>query len=103
MDEVENSKKPIIAAIENFCMGGGLELATSCHYRIAHSKTRFAFPEVNLGILPAATGTQKFSRLTSLRFALDVISSGRAFNSTEALKNGVIDKVKIFLNFNYGS
>ncbi|CAD5119793.1 DgyrCDS8380 [Dimorphilus gyrociliatus] len=92
-DQLENSSKPVIAAIENFCMGGGLEVAISCHYRIAHHKTRFAFPEVNLGILPGATGTQRFPRLTSLRFALDIIPSGRVFSAEEAFDNSAVDKI----------
>ncbi|CAD5119794.1 DgyrCDS8381 [Dimorphilus gyrociliatus] len=93
LSEIENSSKPIVAAIENFCIGSGLEIAISCHYRISHYNSWFSFPEVNLGIIPQATGTQRFPRLSSLRFALDVIPSGRFFNAEEALKNNIVDKI----------
>lgn len=78
---LEKSKKPIVAAIMGTCMGGGLELALACHYRIAvnDSKTQLALPEVMLGLLPGAGGTQRLPKLISLTNALDLILTGDLF------------------------
>lgn len=97
LDEIENSSKPIIAAIENSCTGFGLEIILSCHYRIAHCNARFSFPEINMGMIPMYNGAQRLPRLSSLKFALDVIPSGRPFNVKEGLENSVIDRVMIEL------
>lgn len=76
---IEKSKKPIVAAIMGTCMGGGLELALACHYRIAvnNSKTQLALPEVMLGLLPGAGGTQRLPKLVSLQNTLDMALTGR--------------------------
>ncbi|SNS63427.1 short chain enoyl-CoA hydratase /3-hydroxyacyl-CoA dehydrogenase [Noviherbaspirillum humi] len=73
---VENSEKPVIAAIHSVCMGGGLELALGCHYRIAAPGAQIALPEVKLGILPGAGGTQRLPRVVGLELALNMIVSG---------------------------
>lgn len=77
-ERIENSKKPIVAAIMGTCMGGGLELALACHYRIAVNdlKTQLALPEVMLGLLPGAGGTQRLPKIISLTNTLDMILTG---------------------------
>ena len=79
--EVEESTKPVIAAIGGVCMGGGLELALGCHYRIAVPGARMALPEVKLGLLPGAGGTQRLPRLLGLESALNLIVSGATVSS----------------------
>ncbi len=73
---LEASSKPVIAAIHGTCMGGGLELALGCNYRIAAKGTQIAFPEVKLGLIPGAGGTQRFPRLVGIESALNMIVSG---------------------------
>ncbi|XP_029462063.1 peroxisomal bifunctional enzyme isoform X2 [Rhinatrema bivittatum] len=92
-DLLEGSKKPVVAAIEGVALGGGLELALGCHYRIAHVQARVGFPEVNLGILPAASGTQRLPRLIGISPALSMITTGKFVPATEALKLGIVDEV----------
>ncbi|XP_051787335.1 peroxisomal bifunctional enzyme isoform X3 [Erpetoichthys calabaricus] len=93
IDDVEQSKKPVVAAIEGMALGGGLELALGCHYRIAHTKAQVGFPEVTLGLLPAAGGSQRLPRLITLTSALELITTGRRISAPEALKLGIVDKV----------
>src|SRR6187399_559539 len=76
VDIVEASDKPVIAAISGACMGGGLELALGCHYRVALKSAKISFPEVKLGLIPGAGGTQRFPRLVGLENALNLIVSG---------------------------
>jgi enoyl-CoA hydratase/3-hydroxyacyl-CoA dehydrogenase/3,2-trans-enoyl-CoA isomerase len=90
---IEQSSKPVVSAMERFVLGGGFEIALSSHYRIAHTDTIFGFPEVDIGILPGATGTQRFPRLVGLERALDVISTGERFDARQALQIGAIDKL----------
>ena len=73
---VENSPKPVIAAINGVCMGGGLELALGCHYRVAVAGAKIALPEVKLGLLPGGGGTQRLPRLVGAETALNMIVSG---------------------------
>ena len=75
-DIVEAASKPVVAAINGACMGGGLELALGCHYRVALADAKIAFPEVKLGLIPGAGGTQRFPRLAGLETALNLIVSG---------------------------
>jgi 3-hydroxyacyl-CoA dehydrogenase len=82
---IEASKKPVIAAVHAVAMGGGLELALSCHFRVAVAGAQIAFPEVKLGILPGAGGTQRFPRVVGVETALNMIVSGAAVPS-EKLK-----------------
>uniref|UniRef100_UPI003AAA7D12 peroxisomal bifunctional enzyme n=1 Tax=Centroberyx gerrardi TaxID=166262 RepID=UPI003AAA7D12 len=90
---LEAGHKPVVAAIEGIAFGGGLELALGCHYRIAHSKARLGLPEVTLGLLPAAGGTQRLPRLIGVPAALDLITTGRHVTAAEALKLGIVDQV----------
>jgi 3-hydroxyacyl-CoA dehydrogenase len=76
VDTVEAADKPVIAAISGACMGGGLELALGCHYRVALANAKIAFPEVKLGLIPGAGGTQRFPRLVGLEGAVNMIVSG---------------------------
>jgi 3-hydroxyacyl-CoA dehydrogenase len=87
VDTVESAGKPVIAAISGACMGGGLELALGCHYRVSLADAKIAFPEVKLGLIPGAGGTQRFPRLVGLETALNMIVSGatmpaQAFSGT---------------------
>ncbi|XP_010157173.1 PREDICTED: peroxisomal bifunctional enzyme, partial [Eurypyga helias] len=90
---LERSEKPVVAAIEGIALGGGLEVALGCHYRIAHVKARMGLPEVTLGLLPGAEGTQRLPRLIGVPAALDIITTGRHIPATEALKLGLVDEV----------
>nr|XP_020450482.1 peroxisomal bifunctional enzyme [Monopterus albus] len=90
---IEDANKPMVAAIEGVALGGGLELALGCHYRIAHSKARLGLPEVILGLLPAAGGTQRLPRLIGVPAALDLITTGRHVIAAEALQLGIVDQV----------
>ncbi|XP_068811130.1 peroxisomal bifunctional enzyme [Struthio camelus] len=90
---IERSDKPVVAAIEGIALGGGLEVALGCHYRIAHVQARMGLPEVTLGLLPGAEGTQRLPRLIGIPAALDMITTGRHVLATEALKLGMVDEV----------
>ncbi|XP_074860473.1 peroxisomal bifunctional enzyme isoform X2 [Carettochelys insculpta] len=93
IDLIEGSKKPVVAAIEGLALGGGLEVALGCHYRIAHAQAWVGLPEVTLGILPAAGGTQRLPRLIGIPAALDIITTGKHVLAAEALKLGIIDEI----------
>ncbi|XP_068184977.1 peroxisomal bifunctional enzyme [Antennarius striatus] len=90
---IEASHKPVVAVIEGSAFGGGLEVALGCHYRIAHSKARLGLPEVTLGLLPAAAGTQRLPRLIGIPAALNLITTGRHVTAAEALQLGLVDQV----------
>jgi 3-hydroxyacyl-CoA dehydrogenase len=90
---VENSAKPIVAAIHGTAFGGGLEVALACHYRVAIASAKVGLPEVKLGILPGAGGTQRLPRLIGVEAALGMIVSGDPIPATQAAKAGVIDKL----------
>uniref|UniRef100_A0A8C0MQD8 Peroxisomal bifunctional enzyme n=1 Tax=Canis lupus familiaris TaxID=9615 RepID=A0A8C0MQD8_CANLF len=93
VDEIQRTEKPVVAAIQGLGLGGGLELALGCHYRIAHAEAQIGFPEVTLGILPGARGTQLLPRLIGVPAALDLITSGRHVLADEALKLGILDEI----------
>ena len=80
---VESAAKPVIAAIGGICMGGGLELALGCHFRVVAPRTQIALPEVKLGLLPGAGGTQRLPRLIGLEYALNMIVSGEPVPSDQ--------------------
>ena len=86
LDRVEKSRKPFVAAIHGAALGGGLEVALACHYRIAtdHPKTVLALPEVMLGVLPAAGGTQRLPRLVGLQRALPMLLTGKRVRAAQA-------------------
>jgi len=88
---VEASKKPVIAALHGTVLGGGFELALSCHYRLALYSAKVGLPEVKLGLLPGAGGTQRVPRLVGARAALDFMTTGAPIPATEALALGLID------------
>uniref|UniRef100_A0A0N4ZF08 Trifunctional enzyme subunit alpha, mitochondrial n=1 Tax=Parastrongyloides trichosuri TaxID=131310 RepID=A0A0N4ZF08_PARTI len=92
---LENFKKPIVAAIMGPCMGGGLELALACHYRIAvnNNNTSLALPEVMLGLMPGAGGTQRLPKLVSIVNALDMMLTGKNIKPVKAKKIGLVDMV----------
>jgi len=97
VDALEAAHKPVIAAISGACMGGGLELALGCHYRVARSDAKIAFPEVKLGLIPGAGGTQRFPRLVGLETAVNLIVSGTTVPASllkgplfDALTDGVL-------------
>lgn len=90
---IENSSKPVVTAIHGVAYGGGLELALGSHYRLIDSKARIAFPEVNIGILPAATGSQRLPRVTDLATAVQMCTTGMPVSAKKALEKGIVDKV----------
>ena len=90
---VENSSKPVIAAIHTVCMGGGLELALGCHYRVAAPGAQIALPEVKLGILPGAGGTQRLPRVVGLELALNMIVSGTPIASEKLAKTALFNEL----------
>ncbi|MBC7415518.1 MAG: enoyl-CoA hydratase/isomerase family protein [Herminiimonas sp.] len=90
---VENSDKPVIAAIHTVCMGGGLELALGCHYRVVSPGAQIALPEVKLGILPGAGGTQRLPRVVGLEMALNMIVSGTPVASEKLVKTKLFDEL----------
>ena len=90
---IEASQKPIIAAIHGTALGGGLETALACHYRCALSSAQVGLPEVKLGLLPGAGGTQRVPRLTGVKAALDLMTTGTPIAAAQAHNIGLIDKV----------
>lgn len=91
--EVENSPKPVIAAVNGLALGGGNELAMSCDLRFVSDRARFGQPEVTLGLIPAWGGTQRMSRLIGKAKAKELIFSGQLINAQEALKIGLVNKI----------
>ncbi|HTR26727.1 MAG TPA: 3-hydroxyacyl-CoA dehydrogenase NAD-binding domain-containing protein [Terriglobales bacterium] len=90
---VEMAPLPVVAAIHGLALGGGLELAMACHYRIAHKNAKLGLPEVNLGIIPGAGGTQRLPRLIGAHAALEMILSGTPIPAAEAKAKGLVDEV----------
>ena len=93
IDAIEASEKPVVAAIHGFALGGGLELALGCHVRLAAAGTRVALPEVTLGIVPGAGGTQRLPRLIGVPAALEVIVGGSMVPAARARTLGILDDV----------
>ena len=92
-DVLDASPKPVIAAIHGFALGGGLENAMACHYRIAVASAKVGLPEVLIGILPGGGGTQRLPRLVGAQTALELITSGRHVPAPEAARLGIIDEI----------
>ena len=90
---IEASKKPVVAAIHGAALGGGLEVAIAAHYRIAVANARLGLPEVLLGLLPGAGGTQRAPRLMGAAPALEMMLSGRHLGAAEAHQLGLIDRL----------
>jgi 3-hydroxyacyl-CoA dehydrogenase len=93
LDVIEKSAKPIVAAIHGTALGGGLEVALACHYRVAVAAAKVGLPEVKLGLLPGAGGTQRLPRLIGVEAALNIIVSGDPVPAMQAAKTGVVDKI----------
>ena len=93
IEAIEASPKPVVAAIHGTALGGGLELALACHYRVAVPAARLGLPEVKLGILPGAGGTQRLPRLVGLALALDMITSGDPIDAGRARDAGLVDEL----------
>src|SRR5438128_3253839 len=90
---IEQSAKPVVAAVHGTALGGGLEVALACHYRIGVKTARFGLPEVKLGLLPGAGGTQRLPRVVGVEKALQMIVSGDPIGADAALNHGLIDAI----------
>ena len=90
---LDDAPKPVIAAIHGTALGGGFELALACHYRVAARSAKVGLPEVHLGLLPGAGGTQRVPRIVGAEAALEIITSGRQVKAAEAISLGLVDAV----------
>jgi enoyl-CoA hydratase len=91
--EIELSRKPVIAAVNGFALGGGCELAMACHLRVASENARFGLPEVKLGIIPGYGGTLRLPRLVGKGRALELVLTGEMIDATEAHRIGLVNRV----------
>ncbi|MDE0874425.1 MAG: enoyl-CoA hydratase/isomerase family protein, partial [Acidimicrobiales bacterium] len=92
-DAMENCSKPVIAAVHGTALGGGLEVALCAHYRVGVAGSKYGLPEVKLGLLPGAGGTQRLPRITGAAKALEMMTSGEPIDAEEALQCGLIDEL----------
>ncbi|MDH4609128.1 enoyl-CoA hydratase/isomerase family protein [Pseudomonas sp. BN102] len=90
---IENCAKPTLAVLHGSALGGGLEVAMACHYRIARRDARVGLPEVKLGLLPGAGGTQRLPRLAGVELALEMIVGGEPISAEAALRHGIVDQL----------
>jgi enoyl-CoA hydratase len=90
---IENNSKPIVAAVNGFALGGGCELAMSCHFRIASENARFGQPEVNLGLIPGYGGTQRLVHLVGKGRAMELLMTGNMVDAQTALQYGLVNHV----------
>lgn len=91
--KIENSAKPVVAAVNGFALGGGCELAMACHFRIAGDNAKFGQPEVNLGLLPGYGGTQRLTQLIGKGRAIELLISGNMIDAATALQYGLVNYV----------
>lgn len=93
VEAIEAMSKPSVAVIHGTALGGGLEVALACHYRIAKADAQVGLPEVKIGLLPGAGGTQRLPRLAGVAKALEMIVSGAPIGATQAVENGIVDEL----------
>jgi enoyl-CoA hydratase len=93
MGLIDGLGKPVIAAVNGFALGGGLELALACHMRVASETARLGLPEVGLGIIPGYGGTQRLARLVGKGRAIEIVLTGRQIEMEEALLMGLVNRV----------
>lgn len=92
-DKIENCPKPVVAAVNGFALGGGCELAMSCHFRIAAEHAKFGQPEVNLGLIPGYGGTQRLTQLIGKGRSLELLMTGAMIDAATALQFGLVNYV----------
>jgi enoyl-CoA hydratase len=91
--KIENSRKPVIAAVNGFALGGGCELAMACHFRMASDNAKFGQPEVNLGLIPGYGGTQRLTQLIGKGRAIELLISGSMIDANTALQYGLVNYI----------
>ncbi|MEE9263045.1 MAG: enoyl-CoA hydratase-related protein [Vicinamibacteria bacterium] len=93
MSRIEKSSKPVLAAINGFALGGGMELALACHIRVAAEEAKMGLPEVKLGVIPGYGGTQRLARIVGRGRALELILTGEMIDASEAHRIGLVNRV----------